>query len=114
MGMQAVAHASLPNFLAGWLRDLPAIADKLSQPNVEALLNRIAPLDWPGESNLARLLLQIARLPDCFLCSQIVKCNLANLALPDWSSIWHLPLPDCKLQSGNLWPLALKCVGHPI
>ena len=42
--MQAVAHASLPNFLAAWVRDLPVIASKLAQPNAEALLHRIAPL----------------------------------------------------------------------
>ena len=45
MGMQSVAHACLPNFLAAWVRDLPQIAAKLAQPNTEALLHRIGPLE---------------------------------------------------------------------
>ena len=45
MGLQSVVHASSANFLAGWVRDLPSIAEKIGQPNVEAVLQRAAPLE---------------------------------------------------------------------
>ena len=45
MGLQSVAHASAANFLTGWVRDLPKIATKIGQPNVEAVLQRASPLE---------------------------------------------------------------------
>ena len=45
MGLQSVVHASSANFLAGWVRDLPSIAEKIGQPNVEAVLQRAVPLE---------------------------------------------------------------------
>jgi hypothetical protein len=45
MGFQSVVHASPANFLAGWVRDLPEIAPRVGQPNVESVLQRAAPLE---------------------------------------------------------------------
>ena len=57
MVFQATLHAARPNFVAGWVRDLPGIAVSMGQPNAESVLRRALPLQGCLESAVHNLTL---------------------------------------------------------
>ena len=91
-------HASHANFLAGWVRDLPKIAEQIGQPNVEAVLARAAPLEQSLQHAVSTLTVQgVDDLPN-------VSAAFGFHGSPKLASHWRSAvLARCKtlVESGS-------------